>query len=69
MPTVLRTQGFRPYFWSHEPNEPPHLHVDRGGATAKVWLEPVALASNIGYTAREHQPELSEAWHDFFGTG
>ena len=37
------------------------------------------LASNVGYPARElgailclvreHQPELLEAWHEFFGTG
>ena len=79
MPTVLRTQGFRLYFWSREPNEPPHVHVDRAGASAKVWLQPVALASNAGYPARElsgilalvreRQPELLEAWHEFFGTG
>ena len=79
MPTVLRIQGFRMYFWSREPNEPPHVHVDRAGASAKVWLQPIALASNAGYQARElgviltlireHQPELLEAWHEFFGTG
>ena len=79
MPTVLRTQGFRLYFWSREPNEPPHVHVDRAGASAKVWLQPVALAGNAGYPARElgvilalvrdRQPELLEAWHEFFGTG
>ncbi len=44
MPTVLRTQGFRLYSWSSEPNKPPHAHVDRGGASVKVWLEPVVLA-------------------------
>lgn len=48
MPTVLRSGGYRLYFFSHEPNEPPHVHVDRGGATAKVWLEPIRLARNIG---------------------
>jgi len=79
VPTILRVQGFRIYFWSHEPNEPPHVHLDKGGASAKVWLEPVALASNVGYSPgdpgiilrliREHQPQLLEAWHEFFGTG
>ncbi len=24
MPTVLRAEGVRLYFWSREPNEPPH---------------------------------------------
>lgn len=54
------------------------MHVDRGGASAKVWLDPVTLARNIGYPARdlgivlrlvrERQPELMRAWHEFFGT-
>ena len=79
MPTILRIQGFRVYSWSRETNEPPHVHLDKGGASAKVWLEPVALASNVGFPAhdlgvilrlvREHQPTLLEAWHEFFGTG
>jgi len=53
--------------------------VDRAGASAKVWLQPVTLASNAGYAAhelgailtivREHQSELLEAWHEFFGIG
>ncbi|HEY8564800.1 MAG TPA: DUF4160 domain-containing protein [Beijerinckiaceae bacterium] len=77
MPTVLRVEGFRFYFYSHEPNEPPHVHVDRGEASAKVWLDPVALARNLGFRApdltrvlalvREHRAQLLEAWHGHFG--
>jgi hypothetical protein len=79
MPTVLRIKGFRFYFYSHEPNEPPHVHVDCGSASAKVWLEPIVLARNIGFPARvlgeilrmvrDNQAQLLEAWHGFFGTG
>jgi len=79
LPTVLRVQGFRVYFWSHEPNEPPHVHLDKAGSSAKIWLEPVSLASSAGFPAhdlsiiiglvRAHQRELLEAWHEFFGTG
>jgi hypothetical protein len=79
MPTVLRAAGFRVYFYSHEPNEPPHVHVDRGGASAKVWLDKIVLVSNAGFSAKElgdvlrlvqaHQAQLLEAWHDFFGPG
>ena len=79
MPTVFRVTGFRFYFWSHELNEPPHVHVDRSDASAKFWLAPVSLASNRGYGAhdlgvilrlvRRHRPELLKAWHEFFGTG
>lgn len=75
MPTVLRRDGFRFYFYSHEPNEPPHIHVDKGGASAKVWLETVTLAGSIGYPARdfalvrEHRTDFLEAWHGHFRTG
>jgi len=37
---------YRIYFYSHEPNEPPHVHVDRDDQSAKFWLDPVALAGN-----------------------
>ncbi len=76
MPTVLRSHGYQFYFYSHEPNEPPHVHVDKGGASAKFWLMPVALAKNMGYTAVElrqihriaeaHQTQLLEKWNEYF---
>lgn len=76
MPTVLRQDGFRLYFYSHEPNEPPHVHVDKAGATAKVWLETTSLALTRGFDAREigtilrlvreNRIRLLEAWHDYF---
>jgi hypothetical protein len=53
MPTILRSGPYRVYFYSHEPNEPPHVHVDRDKASCKVWLAPVALASSLGFSARE----------------
>jgi hypothetical protein len=77
MPTVLKTGPYRIYFYSHEPNEPPHVHVDRESLSAKFWLNPVGLARNFGFSARElrrieetireNQPELSEAWNGYFG--
>jgi len=79
MRNILRVDGFRVYFYSHEPGEPPHVHIDRAGATAKVWLESVAIASSLGFAAREltdelrlvrtHQTELLEAWRGFFDSG
>ena len=76
MPTVERWRGYRFYFYSHEPNEPPHVHIDRGGATAKFWLEPVALARTVGYKpqeltalsalVRQNRETFLEAWHAFF---
>lgn len=77
MPTVLRIGAFRFYFYSHEPNEPPHVHVDRGEATIKVWLTPVEVAKSRGFRAHEindiltmvteHRAMLVERWHEYFG--
>lgn len=75
MPTVLRDGPYRFYFYSHEPNEPPHVHVDRDDATAKFWLTPVTLASSLGFKSHEltrilrlvqdHREELKNAWNAF----
>ena len=77
MPTVLRSGPYRFYFYSHEPNEPRHIHVDRDDLSAKFWLEPVALARNFGFSAKElstiqflveeNQARLVEAWNGHFG--
>jgi Domain of unknown function (DUF4160) len=53
MPTVLRSGPYRLCLFSHEPNELPHVHVDRDDRTAKFWLEPVALSRAIGFSAHE----------------
>ena len=79
MPTVLRLGPYRFYFYSHEPNEPPHIHVDRDNLSAKFWLNPVQLARNIGFSARDlraiermivdHHEELQEKWNGYFNIG
>jgi hypothetical protein len=79
MPTVLRYEAYRIYFYSHEPNEPPHVHIDRDNLSAKFWLNPVSLARNHGFNARElrqiervvreNQQQLLEAWNEYFGIG
>ncbi|MEO0540272.1 MAG: DUF4160 domain-containing protein [Cyanobacteria bacterium P01_A01_bin.105] len=77
MPTILRIGPYRIYFYSHESNEPPHIHVDRDSSSAKFWLKSVSLAANIGFSPNElrkiqaivekNQEKLTGAWHDYFG--
>ena len=50
MPMVLRSGPYRFYFYSHEPNEPPHVHADCDDDAVKFWLEPVSLARNLGFS-------------------
>lgn len=77
MPTVLRWRGYRFYFFSNEGSEPPHIHVDGAGITAKFWLVPeVAVARSIGFAARDlntverkvrdERDAFLEAWHGYF---
>ena len=53
MPTVCKIGPYRFYFYSHEPNEPPHIHVDREKLSAKFWLEEISLAANLGFRQNE----------------
>ena len=79
MPTALKTGPYRLYFYSNENNEPPHIHVERDNLSAKFWLDPVGLARNFGFNARElrtieeiinnNLTELSEAWDGHFSSG
>ena len=77
MPTVLRIGRYRLVFFSNEAQEPPHIHVKAVGEQAKLWLDPIELASNFGFKAhelneiervvRQYQTELLEAWYEHLG--
>jgi Domain of unknown function (DUF4160) len=77
-PTIHREGPFRFFFFSNEPNEPPHVHVQAAGASAKIWLHAVSVAQNQGFAAqelnqilrivRERSPFFQEAWNDHFAS-
>ena len=77
MPTALRAGPYRVYFFSHEPNEPPHMHVDRDAKSAKFWLSPVSLTRNYGFSnvelnrmrqlLEQNRERLLESWNEWFG--
>ena len=76
MPTIFKVGTYRFYCYSHEPNEPPHIYIDRDHLSAKFWLKPVSLISNLGFKAKElnkltllvieHQDTLLEKWYGYF---
>lgn len=77
MPTLLRSGPYRFDIHSHEPGEPPHVHVDRDERSAKFWLQPVALARNSGFgrhelgrmerIVRQHVTSFPGTWYARFG--
>jgi len=76
VPTVHREAGCPFYFYAEEGTEPPHVHVDKAGGTAKFWLRPVRLARAEGLKVQEirqmlkivqrEQENLLEKWNEFF---
>ena len=75
MPTVPGISGpYRFFFYSFDCNEPLHVHVRRDRATCKFWFEPVALARNNEFAAKElnrirklileNLQRLQEAWRE-----
>jgi Domain of unknown function (DUF4160) len=79
MPVVFRHRDFRFFFYSNEgtPREPIHIHVEKNGNEAKIWLHPnLRVAYNDGYdgrTLREllqivaaNKPRVERAWDEFF---
>ena len=76
MPTILVVEGFRFYFFSREGNEPPHVHVQKADAAAKLWLQPVRLEFSDGFSPAElrrlreltfeHQAEFIGRWNEHF---
>ena len=76
-----RIQGLpaphRFFFTSFDCNEPPHVHIERENRARKFWLEPLGLARNHGFRARElnvirriiemHLGAILEAWHEHCG--
>ena len=76
MPTILRVNGYQFYFYAQEGNEPPHIHVAKGGFDAKFWLLPGRLAVNHGFKAHDlreiagiieaNETLIVEKWNEFF---
>lgn len=77
MPSVLRIGSYRFFFYAGDAAEPPHIHIACGDNIAKFWLSPVRLQNSGGFSRAEinklhkiiseHQSELLEAWHEYFG--
>ncbi|WP_211098500.1 DUF4160 domain-containing protein [Nitrospirillum viridazoti] len=67
------------YFFSNEgsPREPVHIHVERGGDEAKLWLYPeVRIADCVGFSrsaqadlvriVEARRQEIERAWNEHF---
>jgi hypothetical protein len=53
MPKVNIEGPYRVSFYSSDCAEPPHVHVQRDREEAKIWLEPLEVVWNHGYSSHE----------------
>jgi len=78
MPTIREISGpYRLFFFSFDCGEPKHVHVQREHKVCKFWMEPVALASNHGFSPVElnairqlletNHTKILEAWNEHCG--
>ena len=78
MPTVKGIPGpYRFFFYSFDCNEPLHVHVQRERMICTFWIQPIALARNQGFSARElntireairrNRNGIMEAWYEHCG--
>jgi hypothetical protein len=78
MPTVKDIPGpYRFFFYSFDCNEPMHVHVQRERMICKFWIQPMALARNQGFAAKElntireiitrNRKWIMEAWYEHCG--
>jgi hypothetical protein len=77
MPTLLTFNGLRFFFYSNESNEPTHIHVSKGNANGKIWLEPtITIAYLYGFSnneerdimivIEEYSTTFKQKWYEFF---
>ena len=77
MPTILRKDGFRFYFYSNENDEPAQIHVQRGDAGGKIWLMPKlelefmygfrdAEGTQIAIISFEYSEQFKTEWDGYF---
>lgn len=79
-PTILEADGYRFFFYSREFSggalEPPHVHIRKGGAEAKVWIDSAQVAYAHGFSPSDerairdlvmrNRAFLRQAWDEYF---
>jgi hypothetical protein len=76
MPTVLRIDAYRFFFYAGDHDEPIHIHIEDGDNIAKFWLDPVRLHSSKGFKRQEinrlqeiveeNLEILLRSWYEYF---
>ncbi len=75
MPTILRLDGYRFFFFSDE-HMPEHIHVEKADSYARIELESLKVTDSYNLTSKElknivklvnkNKTKLKEGWDEYF---
>jgi len=75
MPTVLRIEGFRFFFFSDE-HIPKHIHIEKGDGYARIELVTLKVTDSYNLNSKELKKlikiveknyiELQRSWDEYF---
>jgi len=75
MPTILRIDGYRFFFFSDEHN-PEHIHIEKGDRYARIELETFKVTDSCNLNSKEIKKlvvlvkqnieQLQGAWDEYF---
>ncbi len=75
MPTILRIEGYRFFFFSNE-HLPEHMHVENGDKYARIELGTLKVTDSYNLSSKElkkllkivesNHTELQRSWDDYF---
>ncbi len=75
MPTVLRVDGYRFFFFSDE-HSPQHIHIEKGDGYARIELETIKVTDSYNLNSKElkklsrlveqNSEKLRKAWNEYF---
>ncbi len=75
MPTVLRMEGFRFFFFSNE-HAPEHIHIEKGEMYARVELETLRVTESYNISSKDlkkivelvknNKEILQKEWYEYF---
>ena len=75
MPTVLRIDGYRFFFFSDE-HTPQHIHIEKGDGYARIELETTKITDSYNLNSKDlkklskivkdNSELLIKAWNEYF---
>lgn len=75
MPTILKIDGFRFFFFSDE-HTPEHIHIEKGDSYARIELSELKVTDSYNLNSKElkkllklvkvNRDKLEGAWNEYF---